>query len=38
MANEEKGFYFKGNSTYWHSSPYSKYYINELKEITNYEQ
>ena len=35
---EEKGFYFKGNSTYWHSSPYSKYYINELKEITNYER
>ena len=36
--NEEKGFYFKGNSTYWNSSPYSKYYINELKEITNYER
>ena len=36
--NEEKGFYFKGNTKYWNSSPYSKYYINELKEITNYER
>lgn len=36
--NEEKGFYFKGNTKYWNSSPYLKYYINELKEIRNYER
>lgn len=28
--NEEKGFYFKGNSSYWNKSPHSKYYISEL--------
>lgn len=28
--NEKKGFYFKGNSSYWNKTPYSKYYINDL--------
>jgi hypothetical protein len=28
--NEKKGFYFKGNSSYWNKTPHSKYYINDL--------
>lgn len=36
--NEEKGFYFKGNTSYRNSSPYSKYYINELEEVRKYEK
>lgn len=31
--NEEKGFYFKGNSSYWNKTPHSKYYINDLEEL-----
>ena len=31
--NEKKGFYFKGNSSYWNKTPHSKYYINDLKEF-----
>jgi hypothetical protein len=31
--NEKKGFYFKGNSSYWNKTPRSKYYINDLIEI-----
>ena len=28
--NDKKGFYFKGNSSYWTKTPSSKYYINDL--------
>ena len=29
-----KEYYFKGNTSYWHKTPSSKYYINELvKEV-----
>ena len=31
--NEKKGFYFKGNSSYWNKTPHSKYYINDLLPI-----
>lgn len=31
--NEKKGFYFKGNSSYWNKTPHSKYYINDLEEL-----
>ena len=31
--NEKKGFYFKGSSSYWTKTTYSKYYINDLEEI-----
>ena len=30
---EKKGFYFKGNSSYWNKTPSLKYYINELEVI-----
>ena len=29
--NEKKGFYFKGNSSYWNKTPSNKYYINDLE-------
>lgn len=31
--NEKKGFYFKGNSSYWTKTPHSRYYINDLEEL-----
>lgn len=31
--NEEKGYYFKGKNSYWHKTPSSKYYINDLLEV-----
>lgn len=30
--NEEKGYYFKGNNSYWNKSPHSKYYIDDLQK------
>ena len=31
--SENKGFYFKGNSSYWTKTPHSRYYINDLEAI-----
>ena len=31
--NEEKGYYFKGNNSYWNKTPNGKYYINDLLEV-----
>lgn len=31
--NEKKGFYFKGNSSYWTKTPNSRYYISDLEAI-----
>ena len=31
--SENKGFYFKGNSSYWTKTPRSRYYINDLDAI-----
>ena len=31
--SEKKGFYFKGNSSYWTNTPHSRYYINDLEEL-----
>lgn len=33
--NEKKGFYFKGNSSYWTKTPHSRYYINDLEVLRN---
>ena len=31
--SEKKGFYFKGNSSYWTKTPHSRYYISDLEAI-----
>lgn len=31
--NKDKGYYFKGNHSYWNKSPFNKYYISELLEV-----
>ena len=31
--SKDNRFYFKGSSSYWNKTPYSKYYIDELKEM-----
>ena len=33
--NEKKGFYFKGNSSYWNKTPSNKYYIKDLEVLGN---
>ena len=31
---DSQGYYFRGNNSYWHKTPSSKYYINDLvKEV-----
>lgn len=33
--SKDNRFYFKGSSSYWTKTPYSKYYIDELEDIEN---
>ena len=37
IYRDNKGYYFKGSNSYWHRTPSSKYYVNELlkEEVEN---
>ena len=37
IYRDNKGYYFKGKNSYWHRTPSSKYYVNELlkEEVEN---